>query len=271
MGKEENVISARFAGKAKREATEVNAALRSLLQGGAESEPLVNRALAIAPESFDLSGISTTLSRRVAMSGHALLYKRRGSNPWGHIWIEVNGRQVEMYPGCRIVGQFNEFQVLRHASSDTSGTVNLLVVQDPALAFEEPEQNVPTEVRTYTLGPAGATTQAYNSAAGNVPTALTDGFPLLGVKGFRVLLLAASSTLSAGSLRFWYQPNGATAADWRPNGGHFYSDVGGNSQIGQVWDDEEVLVLGGRGYVEARSVTAAAGSPLLTVQVECYG
>lgn len=114
------------------------------------------------------------------------------------------------------------------------------------------------------VGPAGATTQTANHASANIPSAATDGLPLLNQCGVTVILAAASGqTLSgAGTLVFWYYDTGL--ARWIPNAEANYTvTTSGRRDI--VLKSRPVKVGYGRVYVEALSVTSSSGA--LTIRL----
>jgi hypothetical protein len=115
------------------------------------------------------------------------------------------------------------------------------------------------------IGPAGASTQTANSAAGNIPTAATDGVSLDGQCRVLITVSAASGqTLSGGgTLVFWYYD--ATLARWAVN------VEGTNPPMTSASGSRDSTVFvrrtfpAGRFYVEADTVTSSGGA--LTVRV----
>jgi hypothetical protein len=122
------------------------------------------------------------------------------------------------------------------------------------------------------VGPAGATTQTANSAAGNIPTAAGDGVSLKGQCLVSVQICAASGqTLSGGGTAvFWWLNETAVAPATAP----VWSTLveGTNPALTSASGLRCVIIATrevapfGRLYVEADTVTASGGS--LTVNMQ---
>lgn len=131
----------------------------------------------------------------------------------------------------------------------------------PALATG---QTAPVDMA---VGPAGASTQTANSAAGNIPTAATDGVALKNQCRALVTVSAASGqTLSGGgTLVFWYYD--ANLARWAVN------IEGTNPPMTAASGVRDITIAVrrtfpssvARMYVEADTVTSSSGA--LTVRI----
>lgn len=132
--------------------------------------------------------------------GHALYYRRVGSNPAGRLTVDLGGRVENIVPGCVIRGHFRQAVILRGEDSATEGQAVLVVSSRPDITLEDPVEGVPAQgVARWTES------QALTRAA---PTLVTEGMPLAGVRGVLGMVVAPTGqTITGGSVAWWrYDP-----------------------------------------------------------------
>lgn len=211
----------------------------------------------------------------VPTAAWGLVYSLQGSVPGGALDLDfdLGGIAENVQPGAVLRAPFRRFSIRRNSVSITSGNVVLRLQREPDVEYDElsrgPAAGVLGNPSGAGVGPAGATTQAYNSAAGNIPTALTDGLSLAGVRGVRAQVIsAAGSTISAGELHWWQldTPSGL----W---GETAFTQVYALATANRVWfpGDFENWVPEGRVYPEWRSGTNSAASGAFTVRLYTWG
>lgn len=232
--------------------------------------------------SFDLSDSRFTGGGviEVPMSGWGLVYSIQGSDAGGVLDFDFDAGGVEEQcePGAVLKGPFSGFRIRRNALSMTVGTVRIRLLTEPDADYGELAKGITGGALGNPsgggIGPAGATTQAYNSAAGNIPTAATDGLSLVGVTGVRANVISAvGSTMTVGvGLLVWWQYDTVTGL-W---GETDMTDVplgGASATARRIWipNDKQIWVPEGRIYPELRSATNSAGSGSFTVRLYTWG
>ncbi len=240
---------------------ELAAAISNAAAGDA---PVINRTGAFSIVALDLSSSSFN---PVNVTGYAFVVLP-DSTPGTLLDIDCGGSWSAMAPGQWFTGHFDSVQIRRSSNSVTSGTARILIVRDPRVGVGQfPDTSASGGLGGGAVGPAGAGTQTAASAAGNIPTAATDGVSLEGVSGVRVILSAAAAqTLSgAGTVRLWLYDS--TLARWVRGRIDYSVDIGTVRDI--VFPDEVVRVPRGRIYAEAISVTVSGGA--LTVTIQTWG
>lgn len=211
----------------------------------------------------------------VPTSGWSLVYSLQGSAPGGALDVDfdLGGIAENVQLGAILRGYFKRFIVRRNAASLQSGHVVLRIQREPDVEYDELDRGASNGVLGNPggagVGPAGATTQAYNSAAGNIPTALTDGLSLVGVRGVRAQVISAlGSTISTGELHWWQldTPSGL----W---GETSFMQLYALATANRVWfpGDWENWVPEGRIYPEWRSGTNSGGAGAFTVRLYTWG
>jgi len=150
----------------------------------------------------------------------SIVYSVQGSTPGGALDFDfdLGGQQLNVQPGGIMRAPVERFTIKRNAGSVTTGTVVLRVQKEPDAEYDELFRGISNgslgNPSGAGVGPGGATTQTYNSAAGNIPTAATDGVSLAGVRGARLIVKAngASTITPAVGQAVWWQYSTADAA-----------------------------------------------------------
>lgn len=211
----------------------------------------------------------------VPTKGWSIVYSLQGSAPGGALDIDfdLGGLPENVQPGAILRGLFNRFIVRRNAGSIQAGNVMLRIQREPDVEYDELARGDANGILGNPsgtgVGPAGATTQAYNSAAGNIPTAATDGLSLVGVRGFRAQVISAlGSTITSGELH-WWQLDTPTAL-W---GETSFMQVYALTAVNRIWfpGDLENWVPEGRIYPEWRSGVNSAGAGAYIVRLYTWG
>ena len=211
----------------------------------------------------------------VPTSGWAIVYSLQGSAPGGALDIDfdLGGIAENVQPGAVLKGFFKRFIVRRAPGSIITGTVVLRLLREPDVEYDElaggDANGVLGNPSGAGVGPAGATTQAYNSAAGNIPTLATDGLSLTGVRGVRAQVVSAlGSVITAGEVHWWQldTPSGL----W---GETAFLQGYGLAVNRRIWfpGDFENWVPEGRVYPEFRSGTNDLGAGAFTVRLYTWG
>lgn len=240
---------------------ELAAALSRAAVGQGE---VMNRTGAFSIQTLDLS---TATFAPLNVTGYGFVFLP-DSAAGALLDVDCGGEWTAFAPGQWFTGHFDSVQIKRNANSVQSGSARVLIVRDPRVAVGMlPESISGGALSQSAVGPAAATTQTANSAAGNIPTAAGDGVPLEGVTGVRVILSAAAGqTLSgAGTVRLWLYDS--SLARWVRGRIDYAVDLGSVRDL--VFPDEVVRVPRGRIYAEAISVTVSGGA--LTVTIQTWG
>jgi hypothetical protein len=180
------------------------------------SRPL-HRGMPFREVYFDLSDLASSAAKKVPISGHQLLYRREGSAPGGRLNVQSGGEFKEFYPGSRIRAPFSEFIVSRSESSSPVGPVRLLIIQHPAVDFEEPPTLPSNLIRGAKLMgdvDAGTFTAVPEDTvpSGNAPTG---SFLMQGWQKLRIYLDGgASNTMTSVELVPWFQRNVSGTLTW---------------------------------------------------------
>lgn len=229
---------------------------------------------------FDLGVINTagTAGIPANFSGAKVLYRREGSTPGGRLTFQSGGRVFRIYPGCSFDAPVTGGVLTLATNSVTAGTALFTVIKLKGYDFMEPPFGVapPTLGSSITggvpVGPSGAGTQAYNSAAGNIPIADTDGVSLAGVTGARAFVESnGGSVIQAGTLRWWQWDGSATTGSrWAPTQFQDVVDIGFTAG---TWcpSDKQIWVPEGRIYAEFQLGTNLAGSGAFVIRMMTYG
>lgn len=238
----------------------------------------INRRGGHEPVIFDLGDARFTSPGYIEYpaSGQRLIYSIQGSAPGGVLDFDfgAGGTELNCIPGSKLSGAFDRFVVRRNAASMQSGAVMLRVQNEPDADYTELTRGYPGGLLGNPsgggIGPAGATTQAYNSAAGNIPTAAADGLSLAGVSGVRAMVKSSNGAITAAQL-VWWQFSTADNA-WAPTDMLDVWALAGASATA-LWCplDKQVWVPEGRIYPELRSATNAGGSGAFTVRLATWG
>lgn len=211
--------------------------------------------------------------------GWGLIYSIQGSDAGGVLDFDFDAGGVETLcePGAVLRGPFSRVVIRRNANSMTVGAVMLRLLTEPDADYGELAKGTPGgqlgNPGGAGLGPSGATTQAYNSAAGNIPALSTDGLSLVGASGVRAQVISAvGSTISVGVGQLvWWQYDTVTGL-W---GETDMVDVplSGSATARRIWfpNEKEIWVPEGRIYAELRSATNSAGSGSFTVRLYTWG
>lgn len=245
-----------------------------------QTTPPVNRRGGHWNPTFDLSDARFTNPGYIEFLGDGwqLVVSIQGTVPGAVLDFDFDGggEQLQCEPGAVLKGFFQGVRIKRNANSVQTGQVRLRVQTQPDVEYGELAkaglQGTLGNPGGAGVGPAGATTQLYNSAAGNIPTAATDGVSLAGVRGVRAIVKAnAASTITvAVGLLAWWQFSTVDNA-W---GETDMSDSPlGNGVARNIWvpNDKEVWVPEGRIYAEARSMTNSGGAGAFTVRLQTWG
>lgn len=242
-----------------------------------KSRAPINERGGFTTYEFDLGDARLTTPGyiEVPTQGWSIVYSIQGSAPGGAIDVDfdLGGISENVQPGAILRGFFKRFIVRRNALSIGAGAVVLRIQREPDVEYDELARGDANGVLGNPtgagVGPAGATTQAYNSAAGNIPTAVTDGLSLVGVRGVRAQVVSAlGSTIVAGELHWWQldTPSGL----W---GETSFTQVYALAVARRIWfsGDFENWVPEGRIYPEWRSGTNSAGAGAFTVRLYTWG
>lgn len=242
-----------------------------------KASPSINKRGGFKVATFDLGDARFTTPGyiEVASGGWAIVYSVQGSTPGGALDFDfdLGGQQLNVQPGAIMRSPFERFTIRRNSGSLQAGAIQLRIATEPDADYDELYRGAsggtlvnPTGTGS---GPAGATTQTYNSAAGNIPTAATDGINLAGLRGVRAIVKvngASTITPNVGAL-VWWQWSTADAA-W---GETDMQDVPSVTRNIWVPNDKEIWVPEGRIYAEARSLTNSGGSGAFTVRLQGWG
>lgn len=226
---------------------------------------------------IDLAAVNTAGNAGVPVSsfnGQKVIYRKEGSTPGGRLNFISAGRVTRLYPGCYFDAPVTGGTLQIATNSVASGTALFTIIKSKGYDFFEPPYGLSPPILLPgagpgSVGPAGVATQAYNSAAGNIPTAATDGLSLAGVTGVRANIVSAvGSTISAAELHWWQFDT--VSQLW---GETDMLDIYALSAVNRVWFplDKQVWVPEGRIYAELRSATNSAGSGAFTVHMQTFG
>lgn len=227
--------------------------------------------------TFDLGDARFTAPGYIEYSvgGTCLIYSVQGSVNGGVLDFDFDAGGQELYciPGAKLNGPFSRVLIKRNAASVSAGAVQLRIQKQPDVTYEELARGFPSGTLGNPsqggVGPAGATTQAYNSAAGNIPTAATDGISLAGAAGVRAIVKsngATTITPAVGAL-VWWQYSTADAA-W---GETDFQDIPSVTRNIWIAPEKEIWVPEGRVYCEARSMTNSGGAGAFTMRLATWG
>lgn len=208
----------------------------------------------------------------VPWEGVKLIMMRANSEPGAQLIFRSAGRVELFYPGCRLEAPFKGGTLLLGPGSANTGFVYFKVVKLEGYDFREPVAGGPMGIGNAAgtgIGPSGAVTQAYNSAAGNIPVLTTDGLSLAGVRGARAQVIAPAGQTIAGGEIHWWQLDTVTGV-W---GETAFTQVYGLATNNRIWfpGDLENWVQEGRLYPEWRSGTHSGGSGAFTVRMYTSG
>lgn len=242
-----------------------------------KARPTINKRGGFFTYEFDLGDARFTAPGyiEVPVGGWEVVYSLQGSAPGGSLDVDfdLGGISENVQPGAVLRAPFDRFTLRRNAASITTGNVVLRIQKEPDAQYDEldrgPASGVLGNPGGAGVGPAGATTQAYNSAAGNIPTAATDGLSLVGVRGVRAQVIsAAATTISAGELHWWQYDT--VLGLW---GETAFTQVYALATANRIWfpGDYENWVPEGRVYPEWRSGTNSGGSGAFTVRLFTWG
>lgn len=207
-------------------------------------------------------------------SGYGIVLAVQGTTPGVALNLNFNSSGsnsiTNFRPGACFKAPFSDLWLSKMADCiPGTGNVRLIILTRNDVDYSELFATIAGGTSVVgTCGPAGATTQAYNTASrgANAPSASTDGVSLTGVRGFRVTVELASSTIAGGQIRlWWFDPTGSVWA----RGPIF--EVLDTGAIRCVTSEYATNVPAGRVYAELVSVTAAAGAPVGTVRVTAFG
>lgn len=242
-----------------------------------KASPSINKRGGFKNLTFDLGDARFTSPGYIEIpsGGWSIVYSVQGSTPGGALDFDfdLGGQQLNVQPGGVMRAPFERMRIARNSGSLTAGTVVLRVQVEPDVEYDELARGVSGGTVTNPggtgSGPAGATTQTYNSAAGNIPTAATDGISLSGLRGVRAIVKAngaSTITPAVGSLNWWQFSTADNA--W---GETDFADICSVTRNIWVAPEKEIWVPEGRIYCEVRSMTNSGGSGAFTVRLQGWG
>jgi hypothetical protein len=227
---------------------------------------------------FDLATINTAGNAGVPanFSGYKVLYRREGSTPGGRLTFQSGGRVFRIYPGCYFTAPVSGGVLTLATNSVAAGTALFTIIKNPGYDFMEPPFGAapptlnPGAGGGTSTGPSGSLSQAYNSAAGNIPVLATDGLSLAGVTGVRAQIASSNGNITAANL-FWWQFDTGSGI-WSPTDMQdIWGLTGASVTIGWTPNDKQVWVPEGRIYAELRSATNVGGSGVWAVRLATFG
>lgn len=245
-----------------------------------KASPAINKRGGFKNLTFDLGDarFSTPGYIEVPSGGWSIVYSVQGSTPGGALDFDfdLGGQQLNVQPGAILRAPVERFTLRRNSGSVTAGTVVLRIQVEPDAEYDELARGSSSGSLTNPSGtgsgPAGATTQTYNSAAGNIPTAATDGISLAGLRGVRAIVKASGAntiTVGVGGIAWWQFSTADNA--WGET--DMFDVPLANGVARNIWvpNDKEIWVPEGRIYAEVRSMTNSGGSGAFTLRLQGWG
>lgn len=260
--------------------------VRRQVEGGASDPGLLaaadvkpfNQRGGHEPFNLDLSDARFTSPGYIEYpaTGQALVYSIQGSTPGGVLDFDFDGGGQELFciPGAKLIGPFSRVIIKRNPASITSGSVYLRIINQPDVDYTELARLTPGGVLGNPsgagVGPAGATTQAYNVTT-NIPSLATDGLSLQGVSGVRAQVISAAGSTIAGGQLIWWQYDTVTGLWGETDMVDDWAAIPRTAR--RIWFplDKQVWVPEGRIYPELRSATNSAGAGAFTVRLYTWG